>query len=116
MSGRFQVVFYNEAAAKEYRKLDGSTKKLVNVALKKLETRADEIGTPLERELSGCKKLKWRNAGLRMVFRIVDENTVEVVEIIAIGQRDNERVYKLATRRLEAPGGRIGVKGKKPEH
>lgn len=48
MSGRFTVEFYNDDAAKEYRKLDGSVKKLVNVGLKKLETRADEIGKQLE--------------------------------------------------------------------
>lgn len=101
MSGVFEVVFYNEAAAKDYRKLDGSQKKLVNVALKKLQTRADEIGAPLEHELAGCKKIKWRNSGLRMVFRIVDESTVEVVEIIVIGQRDKMRVYKRAGQRLE---------------
>lgn len=101
MSGRFRVFFYNEAAAREYRKLDPSAKRLVNIALKKLEARADEIGAPLARELAGCKKLKWRNAGLRMVFRIVDETTVEIVEIIAIGQRDKEKVYKIAERRLE---------------
>lgn len=48
MSGRFTVEFYNDDAAKEYRRLDGSVKKLVNVGLKKLETRADEIGKQLE--------------------------------------------------------------------
>lgn len=48
MSGRFTVKFYNDDATKEYRKLDGSVKKLVNVGLKKLEMRADEIGKQLE--------------------------------------------------------------------
>ena len=106
MSGVFTVVFYNDAAAKEYRKLDGSTKRLVNVALLKLQTRADEIGTPLSGPLAGCKKIKWRNVGLRMIFRIVGETTVE---IIAICQRDKERAYRTATQRIETPAHRTGM-------
>lgn len=109
MSGVFTVVFYNDAAAKEYRKLDGSMKRLVNVALLKLQTRADEIGTPLSGPLAGCKKIKWRNVGLRMIFRIVDETTVEIVEVIAIGQRDKERAYRTATQRIETPAHRTGM-------
>lgn len=94
MSERFTLAFYNKESAKEYANLDGSQRVLVGVALKKLAQRADQLGTPLEKELAGCRKLKWRKAGLRMVYRIVDETTVEIVEIIAIGRRDKERVYR----------------------
>ena len=101
MSGRFTVEFYNDEAAKEYRKLDGSVKKLVNVGLRKLETRADEIGKPLDGELRGCKELKYRKDGIRVIFRLTD-GVIEIVEIIAIGNRSEGEVFKAAGKRLRA--------------
>ena len=65
-----------------------------------LQSRNYEIGTPLHGELAGCKKIKWRNAGLRMVFRIREDGTVEIDEIVAIGRRDRSEVYKTAAGRL----------------
>lgn len=100
MSGRFTLAFIDEDARKEYRKLDGSTKRFVDVGLRKLEERADELGAPLHGALAGCKKLKWRDAGIRLVFRILDDGTVEIVEIVAIGRRDKDAVYKIAEGRL----------------
>ena len=87
MSGHFVVGFLNRDVEKEYQKLDGSQRRLVRIAVAKLKTRADEIGTPLRGELAGCKKIKWRNAGLRMVFRIREDGTVDIAEIVAIGRR-----------------------------
>ena len=81
MSGHFVVGFLNRDVEKEYQKLDGSQRRLVRIAVAKLKTRADEIGTPLHGELAGCKKIKWRNAGLRMVFRIREDGMVEIAEI-----------------------------------
>ena len=112
MSERFTLAFYNKESAKEYANLDGSQRVLVGVALKKLAQRADQLGTSLEKELAGCRKLKWCKAGLRMVYRIVDETTVEIVEIIAIGRRDKERVYRQAGRRLALPPEHIGLRGR----
>ncbi|MET3507766.1 type II toxin-antitoxin system RelE family toxin [Halalkalibacter oceani] len=68
---RFLLQFIDANALKEYRKLDGSVKKLVDIALKKLEARANEIGKPLERKLKGCKEIKFRKNGIRIIFRIV---------------------------------------------
>ena len=99
MSGHFVVGFLNRDVEKEYQKLDGSQRRLVNIAVAKLKTRADEIGTPLHGELAGCKKIKWRNAGLRMVFRIREDGMVEIAEIVAIGRRDRSEVYKTAVGR-----------------
>ena len=100
MSGHFVVGFLNRDVEKEYQKLDGSQRRLVRIAVAKLKTRADEIGTPLHGELVGCKKIKWRNAGLRMVFRIREDGMVEIAEIVAIGRRNRSEVYKTAARRL----------------
>lgn len=100
MSARYQLAFIDEGAHKEYLKLDGSARRLVDVGLHKLEERADELGAPLHGTLAGCKKLKWRDAGIRLVFRILEDSTVEIVEIVAIGRRDKSAVYKAAERRL----------------
>lgn len=62
MSGHFVVGFLNRDVEKEYQKLDGSQRRLVRIAVAKLKTRADEIGTPLHGELAGCKRL---NGGMR---------------------------------------------------
>ena len=88
MSGHFVVGFLNRDVEKEYQKLDGSQRRLVRIAV------------ALHGELAGCKKIKWRNAGLRMVFRIREDGTVEIAEIVAIGRRDRSEVYKTAAGRL----------------
>ena len=96
---RFSVWFYNADAVKEYRRLDGSIKRLVDIGLKKLEDRADEIGKTLQGELRGCKELIYRDHGIRIVFRVVNDE-VEIVEIIAIGPRDKGKVFASAALRL----------------
>lgn len=97
--GRYAIAFINRAAAKEYLALDGHTRKLVDNGLARLAERAGEIGKPLSGALAGCKELKFRSDGIRIVFRIVD-GVVEVVEIVAIGRRDKGKVFSVASRRL----------------
>ncbi|MBT2606720.1 hypothetical protein J7E55_27570 [Bacillus sp. ISL-53] len=96
---KYKIEFIDKKAVKEYKRLDGSVKKFVDIALSKLSYRADEIGKPLERELSGCKEIKFRKDGIRIIFRIVN-GQVEIVEIISIGSREDEAVFKEALKRL----------------
>lgn len=63
--------------------------------------RADEVVKPLHGELAGCRELKYREAGIRVVYRIVGEK-VEIVEVVAIGARDKGRVFAVASRRLDS--------------
>lgn len=62
MEIKFTVTFIEEAK-KDYQKLDGSVKKLVDVALAKMEERADKLGGELTKKglsnLIGCKKTKY---------------------------------------------------------
>jgi mRNA interferase RelE/StbE len=103
MAKKFEVVFIEEAQ-KDYKKLDGSIKKLVNVALAKMEERADELGEDLTSKhgvnLIGCRKIKFRKAGIRLVYRIV-ENKAEIAEIIIVGKREDNEVYQEAYKRLQ---------------
>lgn len=99
MSGRYLIRFIDEEAEREYLKLDGSIKKLVSAGLKKLALRADEIGKELGGDLKGCKELKYRKNGIRVIFRIVD-GAIEIVEIVAIGNRREDAVFADAAKRL----------------
>lgn len=103
MAKKFKVVFIEEAQ-KDYKKLDGSIKKLVNVALAKMEERADEIGEDLTSKhgvnLIGCRKIKFRKVGIRMVYRIVGDKA-EIAEIIIVGKREDNEVYQEAFKRLQ---------------
>lgn len=99
MSARFSIRFINKDAVREYQKLDGSVKKLVNIGLKKLEERADQIGKPLAGGLQGCKELKYRKHGIRVIFRI-SAKQIEIVEIVAIGARSKGEVFASAQSRL----------------
>ena len=99
MSGTYLIRFIDKDAEKEYLNLDGSVRKLVAVGLKKLETRADEIGKPLHGELQGLRELKYRKDGIRVIYRIVN-GEVQIVEIVAIGNRRADAVFSDAAKRL----------------
>ncbi len=57
-------------------------------------------GEPLRGDLKGCKKLKRKKAGLRVIFREAKFG-IEIIEIIAIGKWEDAIVYSIATKRLE---------------
>lgn len=103
MEKKFEVVFIEEAK-KEYRNLDGSVKKLVNVVIAKMQERADEFGEDLTSKhginLIGCRKIKFRNAGILIVYRIVDTRA-KIAEIITVGKCEDNEVYKIAAKRLK---------------
>ena len=106
MPMKFKLIFLPEAA-KEYQKLDNSVIELVNKCLEELTIRADEVGKPLGNthyaKLAGCKEIKLRRAGLRIIFRITGEKVevLTIVLIVAIAGRDGNEVFRLAGKRLE---------------
>lgn len=102
MMKKFDVVFIQEAK-EDYQKLDGSVKRFVDIAIAKMELRADELGEELTKKqqsnLIGCRKIKFKKIGIRIVYRIVADKA-EIAEIIAIGKREENEVYKNAVKRL----------------
>lgn len=100
---KFDVQFIEEAE-KDYKKLDGSVRKLVDIAIAKMRNRADEIGKELTNRyginLIGCREIKFRKIGIRIVYRIVGDKA-EIVEIITVGKREDSEVFKIACKRLE---------------
>lgn len=57
------------------------------------------IGEPLHGELSGFTKIKPKHLSLRIVYRPRKEACI-LMEIIAIGPRDRDKVYRMAARRV----------------
>ena len=111
MSERFALRYISKAAEKEFRALDGATRAMVAKGLARLRVHGDEIGKPLGGALQGCRELKFRADGIRIIYRIA-AGCIEVIEVIAIGKRDKGRVFDVAARRVEeqdAPAGAEGV-------
>lgn len=98
---RFEVEFYDKAVEKEYLALDGSVRVMVDKGIARLALRADEIGKPLLGRLAGCRELKFRVDGIRVIYRICGSR-IEVVQIIAIGARDKGRVFDITAKRLDS--------------
>lgn len=94
-------------AEKYFDALDGSIRKEV---AKKIDALAENsfLGKPLGKkyglDLTGFYKLYVKlyaaKKKYRMVYRLVGKN-IEVIEIVGIGKRDKEEVYKLVARRLK---------------
>lgn len=103
---RFDVRLH-KAAEKEYAKLDHAVALIVDKALEELEERADEVGKRLGKKrdinLTGCKEIKLRDAGIRIVFTITNEyvHVLQVVIVIAIEERADDYVFRLAEDRLK---------------
>jgi mRNA interferase RelE/StbE len=104
---RFDIRF-DQDAEKEYNKLDNSVLSIVNKAIDELIYRADEVGKKLgnhiNTSLSGCKEIKLRDAGIRIIFRITNEivEVLRVVYILTIERRSDDFVFRIADRRLKA--------------
>lgn len=87
---------FHELAWQEWGKLDGSIKvPLKKKLLERLETPRNPAAA-----LAGmpdCYKIKLRQAGYRLVYRVDDD--VVFVTVIAVGKRDKSAVYAAAAQR-----------------
>jgi mRNA interferase RelE/StbE len=90
-------------AEKDFDALDGSIRKEVT---KKIDALADNpfLGKPLGKkygvDLTGFYKLYVSKKKYRIVYRLIGKH-IEVIEIVGIGKRAEEEVYKLVARRLK---------------
>ena len=95
---RYQLKFL-PAARKEWGKLDGSVQLQF---LKVLKRRLGEPRIP-KAALAGmpdCYKIKLRELGYRLVYR-VDGGEVVIV-VLAVGKRERSEVYEIARKRFNA--------------
>lgn len=88
---------FHEQALAEWRRLDASIREPLK---KKLAERLEHPRIP-SATLTGmpdCYKIKLRNAGYRLIYRVDDK--VVFVTVIAVGRRDKQKVYEVAQSRL----------------
>jgi len=92
-----EIKFIPEAA-KEYKSLDGSIKKLVDEKLEDLEKNpylGESLGNKNNIDLTGYYKIYVYKKIYRIVYRITDdENKIEIIEIWGIGKKDKMKIYK----------------------
>lgn len=91
---------FHPLALKEFCELDGSIKKLVKKQLDKLKTSpllGEELGNKNGYDLSGYRKMYACKKQIRIVYSVVEN--VLLVNIIAIGKREDMEVYATAAER-----------------
>jgi mRNA interferase RelE/StbE len=88
-------------AADDFRHLDGSLKQPVAKQLKKLETSpllGEHLGNKAGLDLTGYYKLYAAKKSVRIVYRVIAEEVI--VEVVAIGTREDLAVYQSALKRI----------------
>ena len=85
------------SARKEWDKLGATVRQQL---ASKLRERLGSPHVPSARlhDMPGCYKIKLRSAGYRLVYRVYDDRVV--VQVVAVGKRDRNLVYRAAAERL----------------
>ena len=101
-------ITFTDAAIDDLRKIGPSA---VPKVLKKVLLLLDSptAGYPLGGDLTGFRKLVVGRNTWRIVYRLVDDKTVEICGVWAVGARADAEVYAEATARLQ------GAEGKRTE-
>ena len=103
----WKVIWFDEAK-EDFDKLDRSQEVIVRKYIQKvcqnpLPQSEGGYGKPLGNKgnvkLTGCYKIKLRDAGIRIVYRL--QRTEHGMEIVIIGMRESAEVYDLAAKRIE---------------
>lgn len=94
----FRIEF-TELSKKDLDKLDNSQRLQILKSLTKLEALGMQAGEQLKGVLKDCRKLKHKKLGLRIVFREAADK-IEIIEIVVIGKRADQKVYEIAQKRL----------------
>ena len=96
-------VFFEPEAEKDFAGLDHSQRLFVFKAILKVASnprpRPEGYGKPLAGSLVGCCKIKLRDYGIRIIYRLVPPDS-ENMDIIIIGMRSDNEVYEMAAKRL----------------
>jgi mRNA interferase RelE/StbE len=102
----YDVEFIKESLV-ELKKLDNSAKKIVVKAIEKVAANPISrfeggYGTPLGnmrgKNLTGLYKIKIKNLGVRIVYKLYKEKGI--MRVIAIGMRDDFKVYDDVAERI----------------
>ncbi|MGN2635901.1 type II toxin-antitoxin system RelE family toxin [Nocardia takedensis] len=99
-------ILFADVAIDDLRKLGPDAAPII---LKKVLILMDspQAGYPLGGELTGFRKLVVGRNTWRVVYRVIDQQTIEICEIWAIGARADSEVYAEATARIVAAAARL---------
>ena len=99
---------YHPLAVEELQKLDGSVRKIVLKGILKVATNPKPrseggYGKPLgnkgSNNLTGLLKIKYRDIGIRVVYKLVEDAKTHEMYILVISARADNEVYDLAGKR-----------------
>ncbi|MBC6713921.1 type II toxin-antitoxin system RelE/ParE family toxin [Treponema sp. Marseille-Q3903] len=93
----FEKIRLIPEAAEEYKKLDGSIKIEVDKKLAKLDKNpflGFPLGNKANMDLTGFYKLYACGKSVRIVYRLLTPEKVEIIEVWGIGKRENMEAYK----------------------
>ena len=96
-------VIFTEDADDDLKSLDKSIRTQVikkAIALQENPFLGDPLGNKFGLDLTGYYKLYVAKKSYRIVYRLLGEQ-IEVVEILGIGRRDKEKIYRLVVKRLK---------------
>ena len=100
MSFRIELI---SEAQNDYRKLDGSIKKIINKKIDELSQKpfsGEPPGNKYNIDLTGFYKIYAAKKSYRIVYRIISPEQIEIIEIWGIGKRNKEEIYRLIGKRL----------------
>ncbi len=96
----YKIVFKDEVKH-DINKFDKSQKILILKQIQKIKS-SPELGKLLSNingyNLVGCRKMYVASKQIRVIYRIIDEKII--VEVVAVGKREDMEVYKKASQRL----------------
>jgi mRNA interferase RelE/StbE len=99
--GTYRLAF-EASALKEWNRLDGSIKEPLRKLLKRRLENPRVPSAALHGDLRDCYKIKLRQQGYRLVYRVADD--VLMVLVLAVDRRDRSQVYEAALKRLREQG------------
>lgn len=88
----YSIVF-EAKAQKAFNKLDNHVRRQVYDALERRATNPHISSARLSGNLAGRYKIKLKKLGLRVIYKVVDEQLL--ILVIAVGKRDHGEVYDI---------------------
>ena len=96
-------VFFEPEAEKDFAALDNSQRLVVFKTILKVASnpkpRPKGYGKPLSGNLTGCCKIKLRDYGIRIIYRLEPPES-ENMDVIIIGMRSDSEVYEMAVEKM----------------
>ena len=105
--GRHNVeVKFSKNSLSDYKSYPEGTRKIIVALILRQGTKKNSLlkpegnGQPLQSPLTGFAEIKPKGLNMRIIYRPRKFEGVVRMEIIAIGPRDKDEVYKIAVKRL----------------